>query len=73
MQCIVVLNEGLSVSGVQVGRDDVIELQQFVDWMHLEPQFMVWLPVLHRVAAAETAQHQARCNICKECPMVGFR
>ncbi|XP_050988600.1 utrophin isoform X1 [Labeo rohita] len=56
-----------------VGRDDVIELQQFVDWMHLEPQSMVWLPVLHRVAAAETAKHQAKCNICKECPMVGFR
>ncbi|ROJ78851.1 Dystrophin [Anabarilius grahami] len=57
----------------EVGRDDVIELQQFVDWMHLEPQSMVWLPVLHRVASAETAKHQARCNICKECPMVGFR
>ncbi|XP_043118799.1 utrophin-like isoform X2 [Puntigrus tetrazona] len=56
-----------------VGRDDVIELQQFEDWMHLEPQSMVWLPVLHRVAAAETAKHQARCNICKECPMVGLR
>ncbi|KAL1257497.1 hypothetical protein QQF64_010741 [Cirrhinus molitorella] len=56
-----------------VGRDDVIELQQFVDWMHLEPQSMVWLPVLHRVAAAETAKHQAKCNICKECPIVGFR
>ncbi|XP_056332330.1 utrophin-like [Danio aesculapii] len=56
-----------------VGRKDVIELQQFVDWMHLEPQSMVWLPVLHRVTAAETAKHQAKCNICKECPMVGFR
>uniref|UniRef100_A0A8C1SFJ6 ZZ-type domain-containing protein n=1 Tax=Cyprinus carpio TaxID=7962 RepID=A0A8C1SFJ6_CYPCA len=56
-----------------VGRNDVIELQQFVDWMHLEPQSMVWLPVLHRVVAAETAKHQAKCNICKECPMVGFR
>uniref|UniRef100_A0A8C1YKT7 ZZ-type domain-containing protein n=1 Tax=Cyprinus carpio TaxID=7962 RepID=A0A8C1YKT7_CYPCA len=56
-----------------VGRDDVIEVQQFVDWMHLEPQSVVWLPVLHRVAAAETAKHQAKCNICKECPLVGFR
>uniref|UniRef100_A0A8B9HDG7 Utrophin n=1 Tax=Astyanax mexicanus TaxID=7994 RepID=A0A8B9HDG7_ASTMX len=46
---------------------------QFVDWMRLEPQSMVWLPVLHRVAAAETAKHQAKCNICKECPIVGFR
>ncbi|KAL0169658.1 hypothetical protein M9458_034254, partial [Cirrhinus mrigala] len=69
------MNEGFvcRLSGFQVGRDDVIELQQFVDWMHLEPQSMVWLPVLHRVAAAETAKHQAKCNICKECPMVGFR
>ncbi|XP_037541797.1 dystrophin [Nematolebias whitei] len=50
-----------------------IEPRQFVDWMHLEPQSMVWLPVLHRVAAAETAKHQAKCNICKECPIVGFR
>ena len=41
--------------------------------MRLEPQSRVWLPVLHRVAAAETAKHQAKCNICKECPIVGFR
>ncbi|RXM36703.1 Utrophin [Acipenser ruthenus] len=49
-----------------------IEHKHFVDWMRLEPQSMVWLPVLHRVAAAETAKHQAKCNICKECPIVGF-
>ncbi|XP_060750696.1 utrophin-like isoform X3 [Tachysurus vachellii] len=50
-----------------------LEPSHFVDWMRLEPQSMVWLPVLHRVAAAETAKHQAKCNICKECPIVGFR
>uniref|UniRef100_A0A8C3HXJ6 Utrophin n=1 Tax=Chrysemys picta bellii TaxID=8478 RepID=A0A8C3HXJ6_CHRPI len=50
-----------------------ISVNQFIDWMRLEPQSMVWLPVLHRVAAAETAKHQAKCNICKECPIVGFR
>nr|XP_046228897.1 dystrophin isoform X2 [Scatophagus argus] len=50
-----------------------LEPRQFVEWMRLEPQSMVWLPVLHRVAAAETAKHQAKCNICKECPIVGFR
>ncbi|XP_031437852.1 utrophin isoform X1 [Clupea harengus] len=50
-----------------------LEPRQFVDWMRLEPQSMVWLPVLHRVAAAETAKHQAKCNICKECPIIGFR
>lgn len=57
----------------QVNNKVEIEPRQFVDWMHLEPQSMVWLPVLHRVAAAETAKHQAKCNICKECPIVGFR
>ncbi|XP_067398337.1 utrophin [Emydura macquarii macquarii] len=50
-----------------------ISVKQFIDWMRLEPQSMVWLPVLHRVAAAETAKHQAKCNICKECPIVGLR
>ncbi|MBN3283430.1 DMD protein, partial [Polyodon spathula] len=50
-----------------------IEAAMFLDWMRLEPQSMVWLPVLHRVAAAETAKHQAKCNICKECPIIGFR
>uniref|UniRef100_A0A4W3HNV9 Utrophin n=1 Tax=Callorhinchus milii TaxID=7868 RepID=A0A4W3HNV9_CALMI len=50
-----------------------IDVKLFVEWMRLEPQSVVWLPVLHRVAAAETAKHQAKCNICKECPIVGFR
>lgn len=57
----------------QVNNKVELEPRQFVDWMRLEPQSMVWLPVLHRVAAAETAKHQAKCNICKECPIVGFR
>lgn len=34
---------------------------------------MVWLPVLHRLSAAETAKHQAKCNICKQYPIIGFR
>lgn len=50
-----------------------LEASIFLDWMRLEPQSMVWLPVLHRVSAAETAKHQAKCNICKECPIIGFR
>ncbi|GAA6076464.1 dystrophin, partial [Tachysurus ichikawai] len=56
----------------QVTNKVELEPSHFVDWMRLEPQSMVWLPVLHRVAAAETAKHQAKCNICKECPIVGF-
>ena len=38
-----------------------------------EPQSMVWLPVLHRFIAAESARHQAKCNICKASPICGFR
>ncbi|TRY60115.1 hypothetical protein DNTS_006430, partial [Danionella cerebrum] len=50
-----------------------IELSHFLEWMSLEPQSVVWLPVLHRVAVAETAKHQARCYICRQCPIKGFR
>jgi hypothetical protein len=45
----------------------------FLNWLQQEPQSLVWLPVLHRLAAAEQAKHQAKCNICKEYPIVGFR
>lgn len=58
---------------LQANNKPEIEAALFLDWMRLEPQSMVWLPVLHRVAAAETAKHQAKCNICKECPIIGFR
>ena len=34
---------------------------------------MVWLPVLHRFVAAESAKHAAKCNICKQSPICGFR
>ncbi|XP_013911383.1 PREDICTED: dystrophin-like [Thamnophis sirtalis] len=57
----------------QANNKPEIEAALFLDWMRLEPQSLVWLPVLHRVAAAETAKHQAKCNICKECPIIGFR
>ena len=50
-----------------------IQVVNFLEWLAMEPQSMVWLPVLHRLAAAETAKHQAKCNICKDFPIVGFR
>ncbi|XP_037924847.1 dystrophin, isoforms A/C/F/G/H isoform X5 [Hermetia illucens] len=50
-----------------------IEAQHFLGWLQHEPQSLVWLPVLHRLAAAENAKHQAKCNICKEYPIIGFR
>ena len=48
-------------------------MHHFVDWMRMEPQSLVWMPVMHRLAAAETVRHQSKCNICKELPIVGFR
>ncbi|XP_074663011.1 dystrophin-like isoform X2 [Tubulanus polymorphus] len=54
------------------GRTD-IQASDFLDWLKMEPQSMVWLPVLHRMAAAETAKHQSKCNICKTCPIIGMR
>ncbi|XP_061542706.1 dystrophin-related protein 2 isoform X2 [Phycodurus eques] len=50
-----------------------IEVSHFLEWMSLEPQSMVWLPVLHRVTAAESTNHQAKCYICKQFPIKGFR
>lgn len=50
-----------------------ITLGNFLEWLKLEPQSIVWLPVLHRLAAAETAKHDTKCSICKEYPIVGFR
>ncbi|XP_052744308.1 dystrophin, isoforms A/C/F/G/H isoform X2 [Bicyclus anynana] len=55
------------------GQLQFIEAFHFLQWLQKEPQSMVWLPVLHRLAAAESAKHQAKCNICKEYPIVGFR
>lgn len=43
-----------------------IELHHFLAWLQHEPQSLVWLPVLHRLAAAETAKHQVSLNVCSK-------
>ncbi|XP_054723979.1 dystrophin-like [Uloborus diversus] len=57
----------------KAGNAKDIQASHFLTWLQQEPQSLVWLPVLHRMAAAETAKHQAKCNICKQYPIVGFR
>ncbi|GFR03818.1 dystrophin, isoform D [Trichonephila clavata] len=57
----------------KAGNQKEIQASHFLTWLQQEPQSLVWLPVLHRMAAAETAKHQAKCNICKQYPIVGFR
>ncbi|KIH56842.1 zinc finger, ZZ type [Ancylostoma duodenale] len=50
-----------------------ISIGPFLEWLKQEPQSVVWLPVMHRLATAEFAKHQAKCNVCKMFPIVGLR
>ena len=53
---------------------NILQAPHFLGWMKQEPQSMVWLPVLHRFVAAESARHMsAKCSICKQSPICGFR
>ncbi|XP_039258308.2 uncharacterized protein LOC120334859 [Styela clava] len=45
----------------------------FVRWMLLEPQSIVWLPTMHRINSAERSRHQVSCSICKTRPIIGLR
>lgn len=56
-----------------LGDREELEVAHFLAWLQQEPQSLVWLPVLHRIAAAEKAKHQAKCNSCKQYPIVGLR
>lgn len=54
---------GAGANGTVIGADlqeITIEAQHFLGWLQHEPQSLVWLPVLHRLAAAESAKHQVR-------------
>ena len=52
---------------------EVITVQDFEKWLRREPQCLVWLPVLHRLAWAELAKHNVKCRACKTYPLIGFR
>ncbi|XP_017782927.1 PREDICTED: dystrophin [Nicrophorus vespilloides] len=56
-----------------LGEREDLEVTHFLAWLKQEPQSLVWVPVLHRLAAAETAKHQAKCNSCKQYPIIGLR
>ncbi|XP_036436890.1 LOW QUALITY PROTEIN: dystrophin-related protein 2-like [Colossoma macropomum] len=45
----------------------------FLDWIALEPQSVVWLPVLQRVSQSERTLHHVRCSVCRRSPIRGFR
>lgn len=54
------------------GERERLEAAEFMDWMRLEPQSLVWLPVMHRLAEGESLAHQSRCVVCRESPVVGL-
>ena len=58
---------------LQVEGKAKIQVSDFLEWLRMEPQSLVWVPVMHRMAVAESAKHQAKCNICKAFPIIGFR
>ncbi|GFN95203.1 dystrophin [Plakobranchus ocellatus] len=45
----------------------------FLAWLCQEPQTLVWLPTLHRLIATQHVQHDARCSVCNDQPITGFR
>ena len=52
---------------------DSIEAVHLLAWVQQEPQSLVWLAVLHRVAASEGVRHDVKCNICRTQPILGLR
>lgn len=50
-----------------------IDSSDFLCWLQLEPQSLVWLPVMHRLIASDSIVHQVKCNICKAFPINGLR
>ncbi|RMX40701.1 hypothetical protein pdam_00020720, partial [Pocillopora damicornis] len=57
----------------RVSIPDRASAEEFIEWMIAEPQTIVWLPTLHRLAVSETVKHESKCNVCKMYPIVGFR
>lgn len=61
--CDLVNGVASGAAAATIGNDQqeiAIEAQHFLGWLQHEPQSLVWLPVLHRLAAAESAKHQVR-------------
>lgn len=50
-----------------------IDSTDFINWLKTEPQFIVWLPVLHRLLISERTKHPVKCKLCLTKPIVGLR
>lgn len=50
-----------------------IDLADYLNWLKSEPQFIIWLPVLHRLLISENTKHPYKCKLCGKNPIVGLR
>lgn len=50
-----------------------LHMEDFMKWCSLEPQSMVWVPVIHRLISAEKVTHNVKCQCCNNKDFTGFR
>lgn len=50
-----------------------IDKTDYLIWLKSEPQFIIWLPVLHRLLVSEHTAHQVKCKLCRANPIIGLR
>lgn len=50
-----------------------VDQGDYLTWLKSEPQFIIWLPVLHRLLISENMIHNVRCKLCGANPMIGLR
>ena len=54
-------------------KSPTLHMDDFMKWCSLEPQSMVWVPVLHRLISAEKVTHNVKCQCCSNKDFTGFR
>lgn len=67
------IRQCFSMSKFNPQHPNCIDLSDYLNWLKTEPQFIIWLPVLHRILVSENTVHQFKCKLCSSNPIVGLR
>ena len=62
-----------SISKFNPQHPNSIDLADYLNWFKSEPQFIIWLPVLHRLLISENKAHHVKCKLCGANPFYGLR
>ncbi|CAG5083124.1 Oidioi.mRNA.OKI2018_I69.PAR.g10285.t1.cds [Oikopleura dioica] len=54
-------------------KSPTLHMDDFMNWCSLQPESIVWLPILHRTIAAEKVTHNVKCQCCRNKDFTGFR